>query len=57
MRKLKNWVQNLLEIITFLCCGVLLILINSASYTINIVCLVVIAFNVAILWNYGKWSD
>lgn len=57
MIKLKNWVQNLLEIITLLCCGVLLININSTSYTINIICLVVIAFNVAILWNYGNWSD
>lgn len=57
MIKLKNWVQNLLEIITLLCCGVLLVNSNSANYTINIICLVVILFNVAILWNYGKWSD
>lgn len=57
MRILKNWVQNLLEIITVLSCGVLLVNSNSASYMINIVCLVVIAINVVILWKYGKWED
>ena len=57
MRILKSWVQNLLEIITVLSCGVLLVNSNSTSYMINIICLVVIAFNVAILWKYGKWSD
>ena len=57
MRILKNWIQNLLEIITLLCCGVLLVNSNSTSYMINIVCLVVIAINVVILWKYGKWED